>query len=216
MKIINLTFSFAVILLLIASCAPAQEAPKTESGAIAKTQTSIREKPAAAIAADVKDLLNRHNTKVGSIYYKYRGPETGSNFYEFYIKGNKIKYKPYLELKTLEQPKSYDSIFIDKAARTAQSYCTAAYCAYKGKKADLVYNDAYIATAFDWLDAISAEKVGEEVIDSRSTWKISTDKGILWIDTFYGMPLKAESGGKIYKFEQLGVNSAADEDVIPS
>ena len=53
-----------------------------------------------------------------------------------------------------------------------------------------------------------AKKVGEEVIDSRNTWKIETNNGILWVDTFYGIPLKVDSGGNIYKFEQLAVNIA--------
>ena len=58
--------------------------------------------------------------------------------------------------------------------------------------------------------------VGEEVIDDRSTWKIDTNKGTLWIDSFYGIPLKVESSGKTYRFQQIAVNSVEDADVIPS
>jgi hypothetical protein len=216
------TLCIISFLVLIISCAPAQEAPKTaaapktESGAEAKTQTAITKEKPAEIAAEVKDFLAKPKTKVSSIYYKYRGPETGSNFHEFYVKGSRIKYIPYRELKSLDNPESYDSVFIDKTAGTAQSYCTELYCAYKGKKADLNYGGAYIKTIFDWIDIESADKVGEEVIDDRSTWKVQTDKGILWIDTFYGIPLKAESGGKTYKFEQISVNSVKDSDVAPS
>ena len=61
-----------------------------------------------------------------------------------------------------------------------------------------------------------AKNVGGEVIDSRNTWKIETNKGILWVGTFYGMPLKADSGGNIYRFEQLAVNGVQDSDVVPS
>ena len=214
---------FTVALIFILSCSPIQEAPKTtitpktEPSTGTKTQAeTTQEKPATEIAADIEELLNKYKTRVSSIYYKYRGPETGSNFHEFYIKGNKIKYKPYLELKSLDLPESYDAIFIDKLAKTAQSYCIAAYCTYKGKKADLNYNDAYISTVFDWISVTEAKKIGEEVIDNRNTWKIEPNKGILWIDTFYGIPLKTESGGKAYKFEQLAVNSVQDADVVPS
>jgi hypothetical protein len=128
---------------------------------------------------------------------------------------NKIKYKPSLEIKTLDKPESYDSIFIDKVAKTAQSYCTATYCAYKGKKENLNYDNAYIETVFDWLSVTSAKKVGEEVIESRNTWKIETDKGVLWVDTFYDIPLKVDSSGKTYRFEQLAANSVTDADVTP-
>ena len=117
----------------------------------------------------------------------------------------------------MDRQDSYDTIFIDKTAKTAQSYCVAAYCIYKGKKADLRYDDVYIATLFDWLSGLTyAKKTGEQVIDSRSTWKIETNNGILWLDVFYGIPLKVESGGKVYRFQEISVNSVKDSDVVPS
>ncbi len=187
-----------------------QESAKTEEKT---TQVEQKEE----ISPEVKELLDKQKTKVKSIYYKYRGPETGSNFYEFYIKDTKIKYKPYLETKSLDAIDSYDSIFTDKVAKTAQSYCEAAYCAYKGKKANLDYDSYYILTVFDWISSITeAQKVGEEVIEDRTTWKIQANNGLLWIDTFYGIPLKVESNGKTYRFQQISVNNVKDEDVVPS
>lgn len=210
-----------VLSVYIVSCKPAQPAtsapapevkPSPQQQAAVQTTTQKQE-----ISSDVKELLDKSKTRVKSIYYHYRGPETGSNFHEFYVNGDKIKYKPYLEIKSLDRPDSYDTIFIDKTAKTAQSYCTAAYCAYKGKKQDLNYADAYITTVFDWIGGLTqAKKVGEEVIDSRNTWKIETNNGILWIDTFYGIPLKVESGGKTYRYQQISVNSVQDSDVVPS
>ena len=215
-----LILCFILTLSYITACAPVQEVPTTAPKPEAKIDAKQPAEEAAVekqmISAEVKELLDKHKTRVKSIYYKYRGPETGTNFYEFYIKDYKIKYNPFLEIKSLDKPDSYDSIFIDNSAKTAQSYCIAAYCAYKGKKADLNYNDAYISTVFDWVDGLTkAEKAGEEVIDNRNTWKIETNKGILWIDTFYGIPLKIDSSGKTYKFEQISVNSVQDSDVVP-
>src|SRR3989338_5098444 len=221
MKKYSLILCFILALVYIASCASSQQEPATTPKPEAKADVKQPvEEPAIApkqeISAEMQELLDKSKSRVRSIYYKYRATETGSNFYEFYVKGSNIKYLPYREIKSLDKPESYDSIFIDKLAKTAQSYCIAAYCAYKGKKADLSYATAYISTVFDWVDVTSAEKVGEEVIDSRNTWKIETNKGILWVDTFYGIPLKIESGGKTYKFEQLAVNSVTDADVVPS
>ena len=219
-----LVIFFVVILALVISCAPVQQAAPTAP----TTKTEANAKPSAAtptatsqpkqeISADVKDLLTKYKTKVNSIHYNYRGPQTGSNFFEFYVKGTKIKYLPYRETKVLDKRESYDSIFIDKTSKTAQSYCLAPYCIYKGKKENLNYADVYISTIFDWIDSITqAKKVGEEIIDDRSTWKLDTNQGILWVDTFYGIPLKIESGGKTFKFEQLAVNSVQDSDVTPS
>ena len=214
---------FIVILLYIISCAPAQQAPPSISkpGAVVNQPPVVSSvEPKQEISADVKELLDKSGTKVKSIYYKYRGPETtsvGYNLIEFYVKENKIKYKPARELKALDRPDSYDVIYIDKVLKKAQTYCDDRACIYKGKKGDLNYNDAYILTMFDWVSGLTkAAKVGEEVIDDRSTWKIETNKGTLWIDTFYGIPLKIDSGGKIYRFEQIAPNNVEDADVTPS
>ena len=217
-------FALIVLALFIASCSQVQKNVISQEQ---KPEEQEQQKPQEAqqqpektvsqnIPAEIKELFKKSKTRVSNVYYHYRGPETGSNFHEFYIKGQKIKIKPYLEIKTLDKPESFDSIFIDKAAVTATSYCEAAYCTYKGKKQDLNYGQAYITTIFDWIEVEQAKKVGEEVIDSRSTWKLETNLGTLWVDTFYGIPLKAESNGKTYRFEQIAVNSVQDSDVVPS
>ena len=214
---------FLVILIYFTACARVQSPTYTTTPSGTKPVTEkqpVQEPPAvepqAGISPEVQELLNKYKTKLRSINYKYKGPETADNFHDFYVKGDKIKYLPWLAIKTLDKPESYDSVFVDKTARTIQNYCLAAYCTYKGKKSELSYADAYIKTIFDWLEGITeAEKLGEEVIDDRSTWKIQTNNGILWIDTFYGIPLKVESFGKNYRFQQLSVNGVTDADVTP-
>ena len=223
MKSKYLIFALIIVAFFyVASCAPVQQgqtAPKSGIGASQPAkEPSVQ--PKQEISVEVKELMDKSKVKVNNIYYKYRGPETtsvGYNLIEFYVKGNKIKYKPIRELKALDKPDSYDVIYIDRILKTAQTYCDDRACIYKGKKGDLNYNEAYILTIFDWIGGIkSATKVGEEVIDDRSTWKIETNEGFLWIDTFYGIPLKIESGGKTFKFEQIAVNSVQDSDVSPS
>ena len=223
-KVHSVFLCILIILVLTISCTsapkPFQSAitPKTESqvNVEEKVEAPSEQKPKQEISAEVIELLAKSKTRVKSIYYKYRGPETGNDFYEFYVKSDKIKYLPSLEIKTLDQINSYDTIFIDRIGATAQSYCRAAHCKYSGKKEDLNYADAYILTVFDWLGGITkATKTGEEVIDDRSTWKIETNKGILWVDTFYGIPLKVESNELAYRFEQISVNGVNDADVVP-
>ena len=210
-------FALIVLALFLSSCSQGQKNERSqEQQKPQEAQEQAKPAEIKVIPAEIKELLSKSKARISDVYYHYRGPETGSNFHEFYIKGSKIKIKPYLEIKTLDKPESYDTIFIDKAAGTAVSYCEAAYCAYKGKKNDLNYGQAYIPTIFDWAEVEQAEKVGEEVIDSRSTWKLKTNLGILWVDTFYGIPLKAESDGKTYRFEQINVNGVQDSDVTPS
>ncbi|MBI2558483.1 hypothetical protein HYW20_04120 [Candidatus Woesearchaeota archaeon] len=226
MKNKYITFlSLVVALFYIASCTVPQQPAVTPPKAEDKQPPPVpvpappveQPQPMSEITADVSDLLAKSKTRVQNIYYLYKGHETGDNFYAFYVKGAKIMYKPSLAIKSLDNPESYDSIFIDKTAQTSQSYCVHASCVYKGKKQDLNYEDAYISTPFDWTSGLtSAKKVGEEVIDSRSTWKIETNKGFLWVDTFYGIPLQAESNGNIYRFTKISVNSVQDSDVTHS
>jgi hypothetical protein len=216
----ELVLAFVVIAIFVISCAaqqtstpPAQQPSRQTTEQT--TQQPTPQKQTISASAEVLDMLNKHKTKVSSIQYNYKGPETSNNYHKFYIKGTKIKYEPYLAIKTLDREDSYDTIFIDTAAKTAQSYCIAAYCKYSGLKENLNYDDAYIDTIFDWLKVTQATKVGEEVIDSRSTWKLQTNKGIIWVDTFYGVPLKADADGVVYKFEQLSVGSVTDADILP-
>ena len=205
---------FAVLFLI--SCAPAQKEPVSNVKVEQPSKETASVKTTPQTLSDVDELLSKYKTKVQSIYYKYRGPETGNSLYEFYVKDNRIKYIPAREIQSLDQEDSYDTIFIDKIGSTAQSYCLAAYCRYQGQKANLNFDKYYILTPFDWLSGITqAKKVGEEVIDDRSTWKIETNKGILWVDIFYGIPLKAEYGDKTYRYQQISTNSIKDSDLVP-
>ena len=210
-----------VALIYFTSCAAVQQTPVAKPAAPQPSAAASPAAPAAQqkqeISPEVKLLLDKSKTRVQNIYYKYKGPETGNNFYEFYAKGSKIKYLPFREIKILDRQDSFNAIYIDKISKTAQTYCDDRTCVYKGKKADLNYNSAYISTIFDWIDRITqANKVGEEVIDDRSTWKVETNDGVFWLDAFYGLPLKIQSSGNIFRFEQLNVNGVQDADVTHS
>ena len=84
----------------------------------------------------------------------------------------------------------------------------------RGKKAELDYDGAYIWTMKDWVNKITdAEKVGEEVIDRRSTMKVKTNFGLVWIDKFSGIPVRVESEGKMYRFDEVTLGKVTDADV---
>ena len=169
------------------------------------------------ISAEVKELLSLADEKVQSIRYKYKGPETKDFFYEFFVKENKVKYILDSTFKTLDIDDAYDVIYINTEAKTALAYCDNRKCRVKGKKSVLNYDEAYIWTPFDWLDNIEfAEKTGEELIGQRSTWKLETNIGTLWIGTFFGVPLQAELEDNKYQFVQMKFNGVKDEDVTPS
>ncbi len=214
------------ILLLVVGCAksapPAQitDTQAEDVPVVTDVQEEQKEAPQEAekevIPDDVVEIIKK-SEKVKSIYYKYSGPETGTDLYEFFVKGLNIKYEPARKTKSLDMPEAYDSIFISKEAKTAMSYCADATCKYPGKKEDLSYDEEYILTPFDWLNSIkNATKVSEQRIDNRNTWKISTNAGMVWIDTFYGVPLQVEANGNAYNFQHMTFNSVPDSEVIPN
>lgn len=223
MRLYSIIFLVLLTVAFAAACAttqPSQQANAPITQPAQDTKPSAQQPKAtetqSEVSSEVNILLNRSKSKIKNIYYHYRGPETGNDFHEFYIKGSKIKYVPAREIKALDQKDSYDVIYIDTVAKNAQSYCDAAYCAYKGKKFDLDYDKAYILTVFDWVNGMSkAEKIGEEVIDDRQTWKVEANNGIMWFDVFYGIPLRVEANGNVYHYQQISANTVKDSDVQP-
>lgn len=165
----------------------------------------------------VKELLEQGKS-VKSISYQYKGHETGNFYYEFYAKGDWVRYIPDRGIKSLDEKDSYNAIYLDKSEKTAESYCDDRQCVYKGKREDLRYVDYNILTPFEWLNIItSAEKISEEVLGTRNTWKLKADNNIeAWVDVYYGMPLQITQNGKKYEFIKMVFNNLKDSDVMPS
>ena len=170
------------------------------------------------MSAEVKELLSIASNKVKSLRYSYKGPQTKDFFYDFFVKGKNIKYLPNPDYKILDVDEdAYDTIYINRELKTAEGYCDDRTCRVKGKKANLTYEEVYVWTPLDWLYNIEfAEKTGEELIEQRDTWKLLTGIGeTIWIDTFFGVPLKVEFEGNKYRFQKMTFNDVKDEEVIP-
>lgn len=227
-------FTLIVLLLVVSACAKTAESPEkaqekpadvdivsetSRTKAVeAEEEVEEAEEGGKEISPEVKELLDIADKKVQSLRYSYKGPETKNFFYNFYVKGDNIKYILYLTYKTLDiDEDAYDAVCLNKKLETAQAYCDNRKCYVRGKKADIDYNEFYIWTPLDWIDNIEfAEKLGEEMIEKRNTWKLSTSNlGIIWVDRFFGVPLKAEFEGNIYHFQKMIFNDIEDEDVIP-
>jgi len=178
----------------------------------------VEEEPEDEISVEVKELLSLADKKINSIRYKYQGPQTKSLFYEFFVKGDKIKYTINPTFKSIDVDEdSYDTIYLNGKSKTALAYCDNRKCRVKGKKAELDYDEAYIWTPLDWISNVEyAEKTGQELIDRRNTWILETRKlGTIWVDLFFGVPLQIELSNNIYKFEKISFNDVKEEDVEP-
>ena len=218
-------FLSLIVLLFIIGCTqePVQEkGPTMVTGAVVGSDVLEEDKGAEeeeeAIDEDtvaIRELL-AEGKSVKSISYKYKGPETGANYYDFYVKGDKVRYIPDRGIKSMDEKNSYNAIYLDKAESTAEAYCDDRQCRYKGKKADLRFVEYDMLTPFDWLDKITtAKKVGEELLGARKTWKLeANDNIILWVDTFsYGVPLQIMHNDNKYEFTKMTFNSVKDSDV---
>jgi hypothetical protein len=222
-----------VLLFAVSACVQqtveTQPKPQEPAEANVPSETTVTEeapeiqkvpedaKEAKEISPEVKELLSKADTRIQSLQYSYNGPETGDFLYNFYVKGGNIKYIPSYTNKVYKAGEDpWDTIYINKEVKTAETYCDDRTCQIKGKISDLDYDEYYIQTPLDWLSQIeSAEKVSEEQIEKRSTWKISTNKGTMWIDTYYGIPMKIDSDGTVYEFQKMSFNTLKDEDVVP-
>lgn len=220
-KIIVMAFVF---ILFVIGCAqePESKGPAAITGAavsydvLEEEETEEEKIVEEERAVDVvKELLEEGKT-VKSISYKYKGLETGNFYYDFYVKGDKVRYIPDRGTKSLEEEKSYNAVYLDKAESTAEAYCDDRKCVYKGKKADLRFVEYDILTPFDWSDKITtAEKIGEELIGSRNTWKLkANDNIVVWVDIFYGVPLKITQNDNKYEFTRMTFNDVKDSDVV--
>ena len=170
------------------------------------------------VSDEIKNLLSKVE-KVESMSYKYKGPETKDFFYEFFVKGDRIKYISDPTFKDLHlDDDAYESVFIKKETEFAGGYCYDRRCRVSGKKATLNYGEVYINTPFDWLEEMGkAEKLGEELLGKRKTWRLNTDNaGIVWVDIFFGVPQQVEYNNSLYQFTQMTFNTVKDSDVIPS
>ena len=188
-----------------------------EDEPIQEVEVEKQEEVKEEVTNPVKELLEQGKS-VKSISYKYKGPETGNCYYEFYVKGGNVRYIPDRGIKSVDEKDSYNAIYLDKSEKTAQSYCDDRQCKHKGKREDLSYVDNNILTPFEWINLItSAEKISEEVLGTRNTWKLKADDNIeAWVDVYYGMPLQITQNSKKYEFTKMVFNSLKDSDVIPS
>ena len=212
-------------LLIISACAktavaPVKEMPENPKEPDTVVDTAIvedKEEASKEMSPEVKELLGIAAKKVKSLRYSYKGPETKDFFYTFFVKEAKVKYILNPTYKAIDlDDEAYDTIYLDKELKTAQAYCDNRKCKVKGKKADLDYDEAYIWTPLEWIGGIEfAEKVGEELIESRNTWKLSINDFIVWVDTYFGVPLQVEFLDNLYKFQNMVFNDVEDEDVIP-
>ncbi|MFH1400748.1 MAG: hypothetical protein ABIH41_04460 [Nanoarchaeota archaeon] len=166
---------------------------------------------------------------INSYSFSYFGPPNPSYGYDADVRGTLMRVKlPVSELLT----KYIDTIYLDMEAKTAKGYCLGQdpLClknpdAATGKT--VVYADYIFKLPFAWLGEIPyADVRGTEKIDGRNGIRLEyTKEGDLhnvWIDNFWGIPLKIKIGQDnkgladdyiTYEYRNLAVNGVTQQEV---
>ena len=224
------------LVLLLVGCAkevPEQpttqktQEPITEQQPIEETPKQQEEKPVETdstketreeMSAQSKEILGLSDKRVRSLKYTYFGSETLPAAYDFWVKGDKIK---------IEFPKGgeywidqevYKFVYLDKADKTAVAVCAedAGACDISLGPQEIsfgVYGN--IKTPLEWLDEITAlDIVSTENLHTREVYRAESNIGMVWIDTYTGVPLQIEKDGKtLLRVEGMVVNQVKDSDV---
>ncbi len=172
------------------------------------------------LSKEIQEMI-ASNSKIKSYKYDYSDPTISLTFS---IKGNltKISYlEPYYYGSF-----QYDTALLDDAKKTAKIYCSK-YCTPNGVM-DWSYDFFKKETPLESIKAVKSAKIlrYENLESDKSTTVIEVSRGtgkeIMWLWTFYGVPIYREfydgnnKTGYI-RYQSMRVNTVSDDEfVIPS
>jgi len=167
----------------------------TTTGTTYKTVTQKTLEPA------FQDFVDKTNS-YDSYKFLYK-EDVLSKTKEVAVKGDKIKYhiKDYPE--QYSKSEFYDTVLIDNAQKTAYQWCESTNKCDEEERSfvrQVYYDERKIPTLQEIMNSIvSAEIVGDEMMMRKSSKKVAYvddegNEGLLWVDKYYGVPLKRETG----------------------
>ena len=198
---------------------PAAPTEPAETAPVAEPEPEPEPAPTQQNDADVVKLLEKH-TKVKSLSYMYQDPENYPEFHEYIVKDDKIAVI-YTVLDQDNPVGKIDSIYIDLSAKKATAYCErASYnaCPDKNKEHPLTFSTYVRDTSIDWIEKVEyAEITGQEQLDNRNVKVLKTTidgkDTTMWVDDYYGTPLKIDYGGDEYRFQDTAFNAVDEMDL---
>lgn len=213
MKSIILIFT----LVLLVACSPTvednnttQSTPEATEPVESGSSQRVSEAPATGYDKEIADLRNKGLQRTSYHYdFYYRVLDNFGNYqikadYEVFVKGTKIK-KKYLEPQKFNLDIFYDTMYLDTTANTAFALCvkSGVLCSPSYEK---VYPAEYETVPFTGLELLEKVPSNAQVVGTRALfgrtgkmveYETSKGKERLYIDTYFGLPLKHE----IYKVE---------------
>ncbi len=201
------------MLLLLIACQPVVDEIDVVTDTDGTKDKQIIEAPEAQETPSVQvyqqnigQLLERGKKRTSYHYvFGYKVRDSFGNYreeagYEVFVQGDKVR-KSYLEPRRLDLELFYDNIYLDNTAGTA-----VATCVKRNILCESSYEKVYTAefeelpfTAIDLLEKVPPEAniVGDRSLYGRSALLIEYGRQRMYIDTYYGLPLKHE----VFKIE---------------
>lgn len=191
-----------------------QVSPTTEE----KSAGSSDSIPDLPMAPKVQRLIDK-GLSVGSFSYDFKDLQKPKEAltYHYNIKSSLVKRYLPITTKILYQ-NDFDVVIFNRENKTATAYCESQeYCKKVGEYGQVNYDDYYVDTPLDWLEKIKTAELtstSEEVF-GRSTWTVKANDGefMVWIEDYYGVPLKVQEGNLGYEFREPKFNTLSDSAV---
>jgi len=204
--------------LIVTSCATQYVCPDgstvSDPGACPKPAEGLEESVSTP-GLTVEELLTK-SKNVESMSYDYkRVDQPLERPFNVWIKKLVVKQELIVQTEILNK-NTLDVIIFDTGAKTAQAYCESKkYCVKTGDAGTVDYGQYYVKTPLDWIDGVVfAEKISEAQIGNRKVWQLRTPEGVsLWVDTYYGVPLRVDVGSERHEFQNPLFNGVQERDV---
>ena len=201
-----------IVVLVVTSCTAKFVCPDGSTVSQQELCPAVEKHP--QLSAEIQDFLLK-SSKVDGMYYKYkRVDKPTEGVIDVWVKGKYVKQELNVQTQVLNK-NQMDVIIFDTENRTAQAYCESkTYCIKTGNIGAVNFDQYYLKTPLDWVKELTAaEKISEAIIENRNVWQLKTETGSLWVDTYFGVPLRVDAGAERHEFQNIVFNSVADGDV---
>ena len=164
--------------------------------------------------SDAAQELFDKSSNVLILYYVYKEPGKIIDEHLYYTSKEKMK----ITLKTraiFADDEAYDTIYLDLVNKKAVGYCEdrdRQFCPDRDSPFNLDFEDYFVETPFDWIDKLNkAELTGRsQRIESRNAVEMDIEvkgvAGIMFVDSFFGVPLDITLGEDKFLFKDINVN----------
>nr|MCK4930158.1 hypothetical protein [Nanoarchaeota archaeon] len=183
------------------------EVREIESVTPGKEPEEEEEHVPSVISAEAQELFARI-TNVNSLQYSYVESPMILPKNIYYTSRDKMKIELRSKVRFTED-ESYDTVYLDLIEKTGVAYCEdrdRSICPDRDKVFDVDFDDYFIETPFDWLAKVtSAELTGKsKTLEQRNAKEVSfwigQEPGVMFLDSFFGVPLQITFKDKNYEF----------------